>query len=242
MIRLSIRAFPILAVASATLACGQAPELDVREDGGDASRAERAPMAQPAHDPSAASALPAGHPPTGGMPADHPPIGDAGTDALQLAPVPESAGTGEAALAWTAPAGWVAEPPANTMRRAQYRVPGPGGDGECVVFYFGPGQGGDPMANAERWADQFSGGTEMATRTETVGDVEVLWVERTGTYQAGSMMGMGQGVSKPDWALLGAIAEGPDSNWFFKFTGPKATVDAEREAFGAMIGSLRQGG
>ena len=29
------------------------------------------------------------------------------------------------------------------MRRAQYRISGSGGDAECVVFYFGPGQGGD---------------------------------------------------------------------------------------------------
>ena len=27
--------------------------------------------------------------------------------------------------------------PSSSMRRAQYRVPGAGGDAECVVFYFG---------------------------------------------------------------------------------------------------------
>jgi hypothetical protein len=42
------------------------------------------------------------------------------------------------------------------MRRAQYKVPGPAGAGECVVFYFGPGQGGDAQSNAERWASQFT--------------------------------------------------------------------------------------
>ena len=41
------------------------------------------------------------------------------------------------------------------MRHAQYRVPGGNGDGECIVFYFGPGEGGDPMSNARRWAGQF---------------------------------------------------------------------------------------
>ena len=41
------------------------------------------------------------------------------------------------------------------MRRAQYRVPGSAGDGEGVVYYFGPGQGGGPMENAHRWAGMF---------------------------------------------------------------------------------------
>jgi hypothetical protein len=55
-------------------------------------------------------------------------------------------------VVWDVPEGWTAVPPASSMRKAQYRVPGPGGDGECIVFFFGVGQGGDPMANAVRWA------------------------------------------------------------------------------------------
>jgi hypothetical protein len=39
--------------------------------------------------------------------------------------------------------------------------------------------------------------------------------------------------------LLGAIAEGPDAPWFFKFTGPEATVRAQRQAFVGMMRSLR---
>ena len=55
------------------------------------------------------------------------------------------AGSGE--LSWTTPSGWQSVPPANAMRKAQYTVPAAGGDmetSECVVFYFGPGQGGPP--------------------------------------------------------------------------------------------------
>jgi len=188
--------------------------------------------------------LPPGHPPTG-MPAGHPPIDAAAQGAIQIAPVAPGTGQGAAALVWTAPAAWVSEPPANSMRRAQYRVPGPGGDGECVVFYFGPGQGGDPQSNAERWASQFVGAdgqpSEARTRTSTVNGIEVLFVEAAGTYQSGSMVGMGQGVAKPGWALLGAVASGPDANWFFKFTAPASTLEANRAAFDAMVASLGQG-
>jgi hypothetical protein len=140
----------------------------------------------------------------------------------------------------------VAEPPANPMRRAQYRVPGLRGDAECVVFYFGPGQGGDPKANAERWASQFtpadgsSAAAALKTRETSVGGMKVLFVEARGTYRAGTMGG-GSAESKPGYALLGAVVEGPDANWFVKLTGPDATVTAQRDAFDAMIRSMKRG-
>jgi hypothetical protein len=42
--------------------------------------------------------------------------------------------------------------------------------------------------------------------------------------------------------LLGAVAQGPDANWFFKLTGPEATLTEHREAFRQMIQSLKPGG
>ncbi|MGB6363138.1 MAG: hypothetical protein WBG64_10765, partial [Thermoanaerobaculia bacterium] len=134
-----------------------------------------------------------------------------------------------------------------SMRRAQYRVPGEAGDAECVVFYFGPGEGGDAMANALRWADQFTqpdgrSSRELLQTSETdVGGIPVLMSEVTGTYGGGMPM-MGQPAQVlPDHMLLGAVAAGPDANWFFKLTGPQATVEAEREAFAEMIRSLKSG-
>jgi hypothetical protein len=238
------------ALAVLALACGQPPTLDIQPQ---SAAAPPAPASAPAtaspallssRAPSAGE-LPAGHPPTDGMPADHPPIAATVPDTIELAPVANDTGQGAAALAWTAPAAWISEPPANTMRRAQYRVGGPGGEGECVVFYFGPGQGGDPQANAERWASQFLDAdgqpAQASITTRTVDGVEVLFVEAAGTYQAGSMVGMGQGIAKPGWALLGAIAQGPDANWFFKLTAARATLEANREAFEAMVGSIHRG-
>jgi hypothetical protein len=71
--------------------------------------------------------------------------------------------------------------------------------------------------------------------------MSVLLIEVTGTYGGGGPM-MGGGEPQPDSMLLGAVAEGPDANWFFKLTGPEETVRAQREAFEAMVRSLRQGG
>ena len=146
---------------------------------------------------------------------------------------------------WTAPATWVEVPPSSSMRRAQYKVPGPGGDGECAVFYFGPGQGGDAMSNARRWAGQFKrpDGSpaldDLKTTSMTAGARSVLLVEVSGTYDGGMTMTAAPATPKPGYALLGAIVEGPDANWFFKLTGPEATVRDQHDSFLSLIKSLK---
>jgi hypothetical protein len=145
------------------------------------------------------------------------------------------------------PDGWVVEQPSTTLRLAQYRVPGSGGDAECIVFYFGPGQGGDPMANARRWAGQFrqpDGSPSLDRMTMSDLDsssVPVRLVEITGTYDGGMTMTAAPPEEKPGYMLLGAIAQGADAPWFFKLTGPEATVRAERDSFIRMMRSLRVG-
>ena len=235
------------ATALLVAACGAKPDLDVETTPVSPAADASTPVApQSAHAP-AMTAMPEGHPPVD-LPADHPPLGATSQPALELVPVDPGSGRGASALAWTAPASWTSEPPSSSMRRAQFRVPGPGGDGECAVFYFGPGQGGDPMANAERWANQFTDASGQpalsatTTRETESNGVRILFVETRGTYQSGSMTGMGGVTAKPGWALLGAIAQGADANWFFKLTAPEATIEANRDEFEAMIGSLRRGG
>ena len=174
------------------------------------------------------------------LPPGHPP------PASDVVPTPPpGSGTGAAALHWTRPESWQEETPSSFTRRAQYRVPGPGGDAQCVVYYFGPGQGGDTEANAQRWAGQFTladgrPGTEGLKREtlQVAGLPPVLMVEVAGTYQGGMMT---RAAPRPDSMLLGGIAQGSDANWFFKFTGPAATVKAQREAFRGLLLSLRPG-
>ena len=185
-------------------------------------------------------------PQTSPLPPDHPPL-PAPAPLPSVPPPPAESGTGARGLTWTAPPGWAAEPPRSAMRRAQYRIPGATGPAECVVFYFGPGQGGDARANVARWAGQFQRpdgaplGDAFTTREITVGDLPVTLVEVTGTYVGG--MGSGPaGAPQPDHMLLGAIAEGPDARWFFRATGPRATLEKERAAFERMIRSLKRGG
>jgi hypothetical protein len=174
------------------------------------------------------------------LPPGHPPVDAAAAGSIATAPPAE---TGAAGLLWDLPAGWIEEAPSSNIRRAQYRAPGEAGDAECVVFYFGPGTGGDPLSNAARWAGQFSqpdgrpSEQVMQTREISVGDLRVVLVEISGNYR--NPMVADSEIA--DAMLLGAIARGPDANWFFKLTGPEETVRAQRESFESMIRSLRRG-
>lgn len=182
--------------------------------------------------PEAGAELPPGHPPT-----NQP-------DPNSMLPTPVM--SEGAALTWTMPSEWTQEPPANVMRQAQYRVAGPAGDGQCVVYYFGAGQGGGPQANAERWADQFeqpdgrSSREVLATSSTETNGMPTLLVEVTGTYREGGMMMTGGPETvNPGYMLKAAIIEGPDANWFFKFTGPEETVRANAEQFQLLIDSIQ---
>jgi hypothetical protein len=179
------------------------------------------------------------------LPPGHPPISGQDSSSRSPAPPGDNAPT-EQVLTWKAPAGWTPQTPASSMRRAQYSIPGASGPGECAVFYFGPGQGGDAESNAMRWAGQFRRpdgkpiGDAFKTRVIKAADIPVLMVEVTGTY-VGGMGGTPSESERPNQMLLGAVAKGPDANWFFRAIGPRATMEAQRAAFEGMIGSLRRG-
>jgi hypothetical protein len=163
-----------------------------------------------------------------GLPSGHPPLD----------------GTGGLKLVWQVPEGWKIESPETTMRVAQYRITGSAGDALCVVFYFGAGEGGDPEANALRWASQFEqpdgiSSAEKMTMTTLEGtEVPLHLVEVTGTYHGGMAMADQPVERRPNFMLLGAIAEGPEAPWFFKLTGPEATVRSQREPFVRMLESI----
>jgi len=175
---------------------------------------------------------------------------DTPSEQARTLPVPtvgaEPTTTGQGPLRWDISSAWVEVAPSSTMRLAQYRVPGSGGDGECVVFYFGPGQGGDPMANAQRWAGQFSqpDGSDSLERMKVQeldgGSLDLVLVEVIGTYEGGMSTGVAPAEPELGWMLLGGIAQGPDAPWFFKFTGPRATLEENRDAFVDLLRSIRQ--
>jgi hypothetical protein len=146
-----------------------------------------------------------------------------------------------AGLDFDLPAGWVSQPPESGMRLAQAEIPGAGGPGQLAVFYFGPGGGGGVEANLERWIGQISPEDRSEPKRETFaidGGLQVTWIEVSGTLQP-STTGMGPTTPVAGARLLGAVVEGPGGPWFFKATGPDATLAGQRDAFLGMLRSAR---
>lgn len=124
------------------------------------------------------------------------------------------------------------------MRAAQYTV----GDAECVVYFFGPGQGGSVEANIARWSGQFAGpdGKPAAAKVtpSTVHGLPVTRMDITGTYTATGGAAMTSQAPKAANRMLAAIVEGPGGNLFIKFSGPAKSVAAQVAAFDGLLASF----
>lgn len=138
------------------------------------------------------------------------------------------------------PEGWQEKSPTGAMRSAEATIPGEDGDAEMVVFYFGPGQGGGVEPNLQRWVGQMqvAEGTEPERDSFQVGELTVTHITVHGTLLP-SGMGTGPSEPQPDSTLMGAVVEGPSGPWFFKVTGPQATLEGEREAFLEMLHTVQ---
>jgi hypothetical protein len=158
----------------------------------------------------------------------------------------QAARTEAAGLRFSVPPDWARVPAPSDMRAAQFRVPHSGNDaedGELVLFFFGKGQGGSAEQNVERWTGQFTQpdgkpSKDAAVVTiRTVNGLKQTSVDVSGTYKPAPMGGAG-GAEKPAWRLLAAVVEGDGGPWFWRLTGPDATVAAAKPRFDALLASL----
>jgi hypothetical protein len=141
------------------------------------------------------------------------------------------------------PASWKKVPPANAMRKAQFRIDPAKGEetpGEFSISSFGGG-GGGVQANIDRWRGQFkdkNGGAVAAETTTIKGDnYEITRVEVAGTYTDP----FSKAGPQANYRLLGAIVSGDNSAFFLKVIGPDKTVSGGKEGFDAMLKSLKLG-
>lgn len=130
------------------------------------------------------------------------------------------------------------------MRLATLRVPhapGDSDDAELAVFHFGPGGAGGVDANIQRWVGQFQDREPKDGRRSkrTLAGLEVDQVEiDSGTFASG--MPGAAATPKTGYALIGAIVAAKAGAYFFKLTGPKATVKAARADFDALLASIKE--
>jgi thiol-disulfide isomerase/thioredoxin len=126
------------------------------------------------------------------------------------------------------------------MRAVNYFVPSTneGAAAELVIFQ---GIGGSPEANIMRWQGQVrspEGEPAEAEMTQLdVGGVPVTVVELQGQY-----VGMGQQPPQDDQLFLGAVIDAPAGDLHVRLVGDRETVEANRDAFMAMIRGLQRNG
>lgn len=136
-----------------------------------------------------------------------------------------------AELLWTAPADWRAKSGAS-IRKGSYAVgPENGAVADCSITAF-PGDVGGDLANVNRWLGQLQqppidgAALQNLLTTLQVNGLEVRLVELTG------------GAAGDPQRMLSAIVPFANATWFFKLTGPDATVKAEKQAFLSLVRSI----
>jgi hypothetical protein len=203
---------------------------------GDASKGEAA-SAPPASSESLRSVGTDSRPDFGALPPNHPPIGQSSAPAEAM----HGSGAEPAAIAWTPPADWKTVPNPNAMRLATYRVPAAPGDADETEVSVSRA-GGSVDANVHRWIGQFDEAGKDTRVEKTVRGFKVTVVDVSGTYLGGGMMPGGRSEPKKGWSFVGAIVETSSSvggtSYFFKMTGPAATVRAARPRFDGMIDAI----
>jgi hypothetical protein len=151
-----------------------------------------------------------------------------------------------AGIRWDVPSNWKSEAQ-RPMRLATYTItaaPGDQDNGECGVYYFGPGQGGGVEANLDRWIGQFLQADGKSSKDaakiakRTLHGLKVTSVDVSGAYTGMAGPRAPQGAPKPGYRLLGAIVEGSQGSIFFKFTGPSKTIAQNQAAFEKMLATL----
>jgi len=135
------------------------------------------------------------------------------------------------------------------MRAATYPVTPAQGDpdtAECVVYFFGLGQGGSVQANIDRWEGQFKapGGKPAAAKVNKIiiHGLAVTTIDVAGEYSGMAGPTATAPVAVSGYRLLGAIVESPGGNVFIKFTGAAKTMAANQPKFQQLLESFEKTG
>ncbi len=167
------------------------------------------------------------------------PVGPISSHGGTVADSQPAGGESSGSIEFDMPKSWQSQTPSSGMRLSQASIPGPGGPGDFAVFFFGPGGGGGVDANIERWINQMEATEQPKPETFEAGGMKVTWVDVKGTLKPGQMGMSNTTEAVSNARLYGAVVEGPGGPWFFKATGPDATLGPQRDAFVKMLKSVR---
>ncbi len=144
-------------------------------------------------------------------------------------------------LRFVLPSLWKQENPSNSMRLAQFLLPGKDENARLVVFF---GIGGTIKENLDRWYKQFENENlkGKANRPiewiENINNFEVTFTFLEGTYLKSNMRMTGPIEKMKNYALLAAIVNAPDGKYYFKTTGSVDILNDQKENFNKFIRSI----
>ncbi len=140
------------------------------------------------------------------------------------------------------PATWIEHPSTSKMRAANYTVPGRDGSNAAhiVVFSFAAGEGGTVKQNIARWQQQFKPDDKGKAIEPRLENLKADGMPVTLVELAGDWMKTGSDWYTPGQLFLAAVVETKSGNIVIRFAGDAATVEANRDAFVAMVRGLRK--
>ena len=135
-------------------------------------------------------------------------------------------------MTWTAPAAWKPKP-LGAMRKGSFSVPGADGTEADLSITAFPGDVGGELANVNRWRGQIQlpplSEADLAAAT-TLREIHGLPFVLVDFVSPSAV--------KPA-RIVGAILPFNRATWFFKLTGPAATVEAAKPAFLEFLQTVR---
>ena len=147
-------------------------------------------------------------------------------------------------ITWIDPRGLKRVPPTSPKRRASYVVPRAAGDkedGDLAVFHSRLERRSDIDATIDCWVMQFSGtdAADVKRSEREANGLHLYTVEiKHGIFDA-RQTPTDSSAPKKDYALEGAIVQGPGGAYLFELIGPAYTVAVDRSAFMTLLDSMR---
>ena len=142
-------------------------------------------------------------------------------------------------LGFTAPGTWEKVQPKSNMLDVEFKIPRKGedaADGRMTLM----SAGGSVQANIDRWKGQFTGEKTSDVKETTVAGQKVHLVNIGGTFMESAGGPFGPKTKRENYRMLAAIIEyGTSGKYFIKLTGPKGTLDANKDKFEAFVKSLQ---
>ena len=136
----------------------------------------------------------------------------------------------EGVIKFDVPTAWIQQKPSNNMRKAQYGIPDKeqeAANGSMTLFFFGPSRNRmDEII--KRWRGQVSGGVGDPETFQ--GNTKVTLLDLHGDYE-----GDFGGQPIHNARMFAAVVETEDGPWYFKVTGPAATIGDWREEFISLL-------